>query len=48
VITEPSLSNGRSLWHHYSGFEEVFTEALPNNGHIPSQYYQTPHFSLIE
>jgi hypothetical protein len=32
VITEPLLSNGHPLWLHYSGFQAVFTEPLPNNG----------------
>jgi hypothetical protein len=34
VITKPLLSNWRPLWLHYSGFQAVFTEPSPSNGHI--------------
>jgi hypothetical protein len=34
VFGEPLASNGLPVWLHNSGFQTVFTEPLPNNGHI--------------
>jgi hypothetical protein len=31
---EPLASNGLPLWLHYSDFQAMLTEPLPNNSHI--------------
>lgn len=39
VITEPLLSNRRSLWLCSSSFQEVLTEPLLSNGRIRHNIY---------